>query len=79
MYHYRITHEKRCLDGKIYPAYGIAVDSEESDGALVQEIARIDDIAVSAETLRHLVELCSRVELSPLHLSEVIDDFILSA
>ena len=69
MYHYRITHEKRCLDGKIYNAYGIAV----------QEIARIDDIAVSAETLRHLVELCSRLELSPLHLSEVIDDFILSA
>ena len=65
MYHYRITHEKRCLDGKIYHAYGIAVDSEESDGALVQEIARIDDIAVSAETLRHLVELCSRLELRP--------------
>ena len=57
MYHYRITHEKRCLDGKIYHAYGIAVDSAESDGALVQEIARIDDIAVSAETLRHLVRM----------------------
>lgn len=79
MYHYRITHEERILEGRNYHAYGIAVDLKESDGAAAREIARIDDIAASAETLRPLVELCSRLELSPIHLAEIIDDFILSA
>ena len=79
MYHYRITHEEHTLEGRSYRSYGIAVDLDDGDGAIGQEIARIDDITASAETLRPLVELCSRLELSPVHFAEIIDDFILSA
>ena len=56
-------------DGEPYVSYGIRVLSES------KQIAYVSDIATDAEKVSALAELCTKLTLNPIHLSDVIEDF----
>lgn len=56
--------------------YGIAVE-EEQDGVSVI-LQSVSDIAVCSDRLEQLVDLCNELELDPIHLNDVVDDYLAS-
>lgn len=57
-------------EGEEYSAYGITVMSEDG------EIVSIPDVSTNYEDMRLLVETCTRECLDPIHLNDVIEDFL---
>ena len=57
------------LDGYVF--YGIAVYSAVGD-----MIAEVRDISTNGAAVSNLVDKCNKLELSLLHLYDVIDDFL---
>ena len=64
---YQILREEQRIDGKWYTVYGIACDR-----------VVISNVTADADRLRGLIALCNALELSPLHLPEVVEDFLLA-
>lgn len=56
--------------------YGIAA-VEEHDGVLVI-LQSVSDISVCSDPLEKLVDLCNELKLDPIHLSDVVDDYLAS-
>ena len=78
MYRYSIIKGKSILpDGCNYLTYGIVVSAIQ--GKTVQEITRISDVTLNETQLISLIDRCNQLNLSPIHLKDIIDDFILSA
>ena len=57
-------------DGDEYIAYGITVMSGE------EEILTISDISTNYEEIRRLAEICTNDGLDPIHINDVIEDFL---
>lgn len=57
-------------------SYGIAayVDAETSDAKRV--IAHVPDVSQNRSTLEPLVQRCNTLGLSPIHLVDVVEDFL---
>ena len=73
---YGVIRETFILDTAERTAYGIAAYADtESDGSATV-IARIGDVTPDASKACELAELCNRLELSPMHLYDVVEDFI---
>lgn len=53
-----------------YESYGIEI---RKNGELV---CRVSDISTDKDELERLAELCEREELSPIHIYDVIEDFL---
>ena len=74
---YEKTRDTVLLEGKRYTTYGIAArlphDSEQ-DGIT---IAAIPDISTDMAEVDALVARCNRLALSPVHLNDVVEDFLL--
>ncbi len=64
---YRILCEEQRIDGAWYTVYGIAC------GRMT-----ISNVSSDADKLSKLIALCNTLELSPLHLPEVVEDFLLA-
>ena len=73
MTYYRIFEETRISEGTEYEAYGVAAFNES--GELV---AVVPDITSVREKAHSLAQLCERHNLSPCHLNDVAEDFIIS-
>ena len=58
-------------------SYGIAVCADGENSR--QERWCLYDVTVNKERLALLVEQCNRLQLSPIHLKEIVEDFLLSA
>lgn len=54
--------------------YGIAV-VEICDGVPII-LQTVSDISASIEKLGELVELCNELDLDPIHLNDVVDDYL---
>ena len=52
--------------------YGITAYDVSSD----KVVAHIGDITCDKARIEHLVELCNRGKLSPIHLRDVVEDFL---
>ena len=52
--------------------YGIGAYAEDEKTC----IAKLHDITSDKNALAELVELCNRLQLSPIHLHDVIEDFL---
>jgi len=61
-------------DHGTHPAYGIAVAVVREDCMYIHHL--FQDICSDDSRIRALVHLCNQQKLSPLHLPEVIDDFL---
>ena len=53
-------------------AYGIAVYAE----GVPTCVARLHDVTSDKNALTELVLLCNRLQLSPIHLHDVVEDFL---
>ena len=56
-------------------AYGVAAYAE-SEYASRATIIKVQDISSNKNAIKDLVDLCNRLELSPIHLYDVIEDFL---
>lgn len=73
---YGIIEEKYIIDDTVRTSYGIAAyaDPKEDGGATV--ISSAHDITTDKHKLSELISICNQQELSVIHLSDVIEDFI---
>ena len=73
---YCVVEERYAMGSKSRLSYGVAAfDSAEKDG-LSTIVASIHDITNNKAGLAELVKQCNLLELSPIHLYEVIEDFL---
>lgn len=73
---YGVIRESFILNTAERTAYGIAAYADaELDGSATV-IARIGDVTHDESKGYELAELCNRLELSPMHLYDVVEDFI---
>ncbi len=63
---YTLTEEKKILEEQEYVAYGIRYNSEYC----------IDDVSADKEAVKRLVANCNKYELDPVHLRDVVEDFL---
>ena len=53
-----------------YITYGLQVKTVE------EEVAFVSDVSTEFEEVRRLADLCTEQELDPIHLQDVIEDFL---
>ena len=53
-----------------YVTYGIRASSEET------QLAFVSDVSTDESAVRHLAERCTEQQLDPVHLENVIEDFL---
>ncbi len=67
---------KEVTSGKHFPiSYGIVFTPNTSASEFYSSI-RISDITVDYAKISALVALCNQLELSPIHLRDVVEDFL---
>ena len=73
---YGITEEIYSLGAESRTSYGIAayMDAEEESTAII--VASVHDITSDKQALTALVSLCNRLELSTIHLNDVVEDYL---
>lgn len=73
---YGITEEKYTLGQQTRISYGIAAYSNSETDGTATIIASVQDISEDREKLSRLVQTCNCLELSVIHLRDVIEDFL---
>ncbi len=73
-YKYKLCKSRSSVEEISHIGYGIAV----IDRALHREILRIENISTSKTKMTALIKACNRLQLSPLHIYEVIEDCLQS-
>ncbi len=63
---YKVTEGKTTIDNIEYTTYGIWYDEE----------FHVNDISVNREDIENLLCLCNAENLDPIHLYDVVTDFI---
>ena len=89
MYLYKLIMTEKLdtdISDKPFCTYGIATKSRECQikessfkeitTQLETEIFKKEDVSVDKNFVNSLVDLCNKLELSPLHLFEIVDDSI---
>lgn len=71
---YGITEEVYSLGERSRLSYGIAAYTEQDGTATI--VASVRDITSDKAKITALVRSCNRLALSPLHLRDVIEDFL---
>ncbi|MBQ9939991.1 MAG: hypothetical protein IJO74_00415 [Clostridia bacterium] len=72
---YKVVKEFRTKDRLPRISYGIAALSDNGQGR-IDIIKYIGDICDREEKIENLVRLCNQSDLSPVHLYDVVEDFI---
>lgn len=57
-------------------SYGVAVYSEAACDGTATVVASVHDVTSDKSKLTTLVRDCNRLELSPVHLEDIIEDFL---
>lgn len=63
---YKITEDIIIFENKEYITYGVKYDNE----------FYIDDVSLNKKEVEKLVRLCNDGELHPIHLYDIIEDFL---
>lgn len=56
-------------------SYGIAAFASETNHITLTVVASVHDITDAKQNLQTLIHLCNQLELSPIHLNDVVQDF----
>ena len=73
---YGIIKQEFCMGADTRISYGIvAYDNVDESGTAIV-IASVSDITQDRQTLLKLVMQCNKLKLSPIHLNDVIADFL---
>ena len=73
---YVLTEEKYTLEQQTRISYGIAACSHSDTDGTATVITSVHDISEDKEELSKLVQTCNCLELSVVHLRDVIEDFL---
>lgn len=77
MYNYSVFVEMlKNEDSVAYTAYGIVVCSMEDNER--KEVLKISDVSADKSRVEELVDLCNKEQLEPVHIYDVIEDFLYS-
>ena len=71
--YYQITEELKTTEEKDYISYGVAVFDENDEIKAV-----VCDITPTYETAVRFLKLCEKNKISPLHLKDAAEDYIIS-
>ena len=72
---YEVTEELYNFDGQSRVSYGIIAYSYAEDNS-VSTITSIHDITPNKKAIEKLVDDCNRLDLSVIHLCDVVEDFL---
>lgn len=75
---YGVTEEIYFLGTSSRTSYGIAAYAASEVDGTATIIASVHDITADKQSLSELVDLCNRLELSTIHLNDVVVDFLAS-
>lgn len=75
---YGITKEVYSTDTNSRISYGIAAYACTDDGDIAYVAAAVHDITADRDSLERLAMLCNSLELSLIHLKDVLEDFLRS-
>lgn len=73
---YAITEEKYTLGEEVRISYGIVAYFSPKQCGTATVIDSVHDITSDKERLSELVKKCNRLELSTIHLHDVVEDFL---
>ena len=74
---YGIVEEKYTLGNESRVSYGISAYSDANKNGTATIVASVNDITSNKESLVKLVDNYNRLELSTVHLHDVVEDFLL--
>ena len=67
---YQVIESRVEIDGVIYTSYGIGC---ENAGNL---LFQINDLSINKDRVSKLVYLCNDLQLDPIHIDDVVEDFL---
>lgn len=73
---YGMIEENYISERESRRAYGIAVYADAKNDSSAEMVAAVHDVTSDRKQMDELIEKCNRLSLSPVHLQEVIDDFL---
>ena len=74
---YAIYKEKYAFGNETRTSYGIVAYSNANQDGSKTIVASVRDITSDKTSLTKLVDDCNRLELSTVHLNDVVEDFLL--
>lgn len=69
---YSILEDEYILEGQVHTGFGIIITSTIAN----EVVAKIEDITTSKYELYTLVQLCNDLSLDPIHIYDVVEDFL---
>ena len=73
---YGLTEERYFLGVDSRVSYGIVAYADAEEDGTATIVASVHDITADRQALSELVEICNRLELSLIHLNDVVEDFL---
>ncbi len=73
---YGITEEVYSLGTDFRTAYGIAAYADAEEDGTATVLRSVHDITSDREKLKALADTCNRLNLSTIHLLDVVEDFL---
>ena len=74
---YELVKEIYEFEGDQRVSYGIVAYSDSSEEASATIVVSLHDITSDKQKLSELILLCNRLNLSTIHLRDVVEDFII--
>ena len=74
---YAVTEEKYTLGNESRTSYGIVAYANAEQNGTATVVTSIHDVTSDEQSLRRLVDDCNSLELSIVHLPDVVEDFLL--
>lgn len=73
---YGLVEERYALNGHERTSYGITIYADAEIDGTATVIASVHDITSDKPRLSALVQRCNLLKLSPIHLEDVVEDFL---
>ena len=69
---YSIFEDKHIIEGEIHIGFGILVTSTTNN----EVVTKVENVTTSKYELLSLVQLCNDLSLDPIHIYDVVEDFL---
>ena len=73
---YGLVEERYAWNGERRISYGIAIFADADTDGTVTVISSVHDITSDKSKLEDLIQRCNDLALSPIHLEDVVEDFL---
>ena len=73
---YGVTEEIYSLGRSFCTSYGIAAYADSAEDGTATVVASVNDATADKQALSELVDRCNHLELSTVHLMDVVEDFL---